>query len=129
MLFLGAGASKPFGIPTMKEFTEEIPKALRDDEAKEINDILLRLKGHGYPDADIESVMDVLTAREDLTRARRSIGPRIIEFAEEIPNKTFSVKTNILLEDIKKEIEARCLKANFQASESYYEQFIRQVPR
>src|SRR5207245_9017097 len=110
MLFLGAGASKPFGIPTMKEFTEEIPKALRDDEAKEINDILLRLKGHGYPEADMESVMNVLPVREDLTRARRSIGPRLFEFAEGIQTKPFSVRTNILLEDTKKEIETRCLK-------------------
>jgi hypothetical protein len=34
MLFLGAGASKPVGIPTMKEFTSAI---LKDIEKKSRN--------------------------------------------------------------------------------------------
>jgi len=128
MLFLGAGASKPFGIPTMKGFTDEIPKALKDDEAKEVYDILGRLRGFGFPDADIESVMDVLTAREDLNRARRSIGPRLIEFVDNVPNKTYNIKANVLLASIKEQIEARCSKAVFQQSDSYYERFFKEAP-
>lgn len=58
--------------------------------------------------------MDVLTAREDLTRAKRSIGPRLIEFVESVPNKTYNIKANILLGSIKEQIEARCSEANFQ---------------
>jgi len=128
MLFLGAGASKPYGIPTMKGFTEEIPKALKDEEAKEVNDILVRLRGFGFPDADIESVMDVLTAREDLNRAKRSIGPRLIEFVENIPNKTYDIKANVLLAAIKEQIESRCSKANFNQSDAYYDKFFQQAP-
>lgn len=128
MLFLGAGASKPFGIPTMQDFTMEIPKALKDDEAGEVNRILGRLREFGYRDADIEAVMDVLTAREDPNRARRSIGPRLIEFAERVVNKVSDVKANILLEAIKEQIEARCSRANFQQSDAYYEKFFKGVP-
>src|SRR5713101_3212957 len=119
MLLLGAGASKPFGIPTMQDFTMEIPNALKDDEAGEVNRILGRLREFGYRDADIESVMDVLTAREDLNRAKRSIGPRLIEFAEKNVKHTENLMANVILERIKEQIEARCSKANFQQSDAY----------
>src|SRR5713101_5528369 len=128
MLLLGAGASKPFGIPTMQDFTMEIPNALKDDEAGEVNRILGRLREFGYRDADIEAVMDVLTAREDLNRARRSIGPRLIEFAEKVVNRGSDLKANALLERIKEQIEARCSKAHFEKSDAYYEKFFKEVP-
>lgn len=111
----------------MAEFTQEIPKALRDEEAKEVNRILVRLGEFGFTHADVESVMDVLTAREDLNRARRSIGPRLIEFAEEVLNKTPDTKVTILLDRIKEQIEARCSKADFQQSKSYYEKFVKGI--
>src|SRR5216683_6573484 len=84
MLFLGAGASKPFGIPTMKEFTKEILENVRTDEPakKVLNATLRRLEEFGFKDPDIEAVMDVLTATQDLGKAKLSIGPRVIAFAE-----------------------------------------------
>jgi len=128
MLFLGAGASKPFGIPTMLEFTQEMPKALQDDEAKEFNRILARLGEFGFPNPDIESVMDVLTAREDLKRAKKSIGPRLIEFVEKELNRPSDFKAGVLLDKIKEQIEARCSKANFTQANAYYQKLFQRVP-
>src|SRR2546428_9859492 len=128
LLFLGAGASKPFGIPTMQDFTMEIPKALKEDEAGEVNRILGRLRQSGFKDADIEAVMDVLTAREVPNRARRSMGPRLIEFAENIANKASDPWATNLLTRIKEEIEIRCSKADFQKSDAFYQKFFSQAP-
>jgi hypothetical protein len=41
MIFLGAGASKPFGIPTLEEFSEEVITKL---EELHQTDILMRIK-------------------------------------------------------------------------------------
>jgi hypothetical protein len=112
----------------MQDFTVEIPKALKDDEAAEVHNILARLREFGFANADIESVMDVLTARADPNRAKRSIGPRLIEFAEKVVNKTSDIKANVLLERIKEQIEARCARASFQQSDARYEKFFSQAP-
>lgn len=111
----------------MQDFTAEIPKALKEEEAGEVNRILGRLRQSGFKDADIEAVMDVLTAREDPNRARRSMGPRLIEFADSIVNKAADLKANILLERIKEQIEIRCSKANFQKSDSFYQKLFSQA--
>ncbi len=128
MLFLGAGASKPFGIPTMSEFTQEIPKSLQDDEAKEFNRILARLGEFGFQNADIESVMDVLSAREDLKRAKKSIGPRLIEFVEKELKSQSDFKAGVFLDKIKDQIEARCSKAHFTQANAYYDKLFQKVP-
>ncbi len=112
----------------MQDFTAEIPKALKDDEASEVYSILGRLMEFGFANADIESVMDVLTARADPNRAKRSIGPRLVEFAEKVVNKTSDIKANSLLERIKEQIEARCAKAYFQQSDAHYEKFFKHAP-
>jgi len=112
----------------MSEFTQEIPKALQDDEAKEFKRILDRLGEFGFPNPDIESVMDVLTARADLKRAKKSIGPRLIEFVEKELNKPSDFKAGILLDKVKEQIEARCSKASFSQSNAYYKKFFQSVP-
>jgi hypothetical protein len=44
MIFLGAGASVPFGIPTMSEFTDKITESLSNTNNKEWQNELLKIK-------------------------------------------------------------------------------------
>lgn len=112
----------------MQEFTDEIPRALQRDDAKVVDDILAGLRGFGFRNADIEGVIDVLSAREDPNRAKRSIGPRLVEFSERITNRTPDGNASALLGKIKEQIELRCSQARFQQSDTYYQKFFRQAP-
>lgn len=130
MLFLGAGASKPFGIPTMKEFTREILESVsqRGTEKRVLTSILTRLNQFGFKDPDVEAVMDVLTAARDMAQAKLSIGPRIIQFAEKNIVLGYDETANRILAMIEKLIESRCAKANFKVSDAYYGTFFDRVP-
>ena len=63
LVFFGAGASKPFGIPTMQEMVSDFESMLKDN--KELYDFYSKIKGvlaQGYSDSkiDIESILSVL---------------------------------------------------------------------
>ena len=63
LLFFGAGASKPFGIPTMQEMVSDFENALKDDDALydfyfKIKDVLI--KEYGDSKIDIESILSVV---------------------------------------------------------------------
>ena len=63
LAFLGAGASKPFGIPTMQEMVDKFEERLERDDAKcfalysRIKSTLVSAYGNSI---DIESVFSVL---------------------------------------------------------------------
>jgi hypothetical protein len=46
LIFLGAGASKPFGIPTMAEFTDEVIKDLDSTKRPAFGSLV---KGYSLP--------------------------------------------------------------------------------
>lgn len=61
VVFVGAGASKPFGIPTMTEMTEDFEKELKKSSLPGItlfDEIKRRLKDYQY--FDVESLITVL---------------------------------------------------------------------
>ena len=64
LVFLGAGASRPFEIPTMKEMVTEFEKEVKSSEPKlfqyytEIKDTLL--KAFGNTNIDIEAILSVI---------------------------------------------------------------------
>jgi len=126
MLFLGAGASRPFGIPTMKEFTSEILKTLDNDASAKVKEIIERIEEYGFIEPDIEAVMDVLTARQDLDSAKMAIGPKIIEFSPKGPKHSTDLKASLLLESIRGQITERCAKADFGQSDAYYGLFFKE---
>ncbi len=131
MLFLGAGASKPFGVPIMRDLTKDIVTALSEEQPplqQYFSDIVTQLNEFGFRDPDIEAIMDVLTARQDLNRARLSVGPRIIELANKPANLAPDSTANGLLDIMKFEIEARCSRADFHSSDAYFEKLFREVP-
>ena len=64
LVFLGAGTSKPFGIPTMQEMVIEFEKELKNNHAElfdfysKIKDVLI--KEYGDSKIDIESMLSVI---------------------------------------------------------------------
>ena len=62
LVFFGAGASKPFGIPTMQKMVVQFEHDLKDD--KKLHDFYHKIKDkliEGYgPSIDIESILSVL---------------------------------------------------------------------
>src|SRR2546426_8420754 len=131
MIFLGAGASKHFGVPTMRDLTKEIIQVLTNGQPvmqQYFADIILRLEDFGFKDPDIEAIRDVLTARQDLNRARNSLGPRIIEISDKPADWGLDSKASAFLDAMKAAIESRCSKADFHNSDAYYERFFKEVP-
>src|SRR6266705_604817 len=58
----------------MQDFTAEIPKVLKEEEAGEVNRILGRLRQSGLKDADIQALIDVLkTSKESKSRSKSAV--------------------------------------------------------
>ena len=77
MLFLGAGASYHFGIPTMSKFVDEILDSLptnRNDWKNEINSVKCRLDDKGFR-SDIEIILTALTILTDESRIQNYLIP------------------------------------------------------
>lgn len=138
MLFFGAGASKPLGIPTNREFFQEFLAAKPGLDTSlggfplefdQVAKAALRTSGH--PTYDLEAVMTILTAlsadqpREALVTA----GKAGVAFAEAVESQelepqyfvaTARNKAAGLLKQVKRYIRFRCqnidsskLRANF----------------
>src|SRR2546426_4029358 len=97
MLFLGAGASKPVGIPTMKEFTQAV---LKDMEKRGVhyenlvasiqNDISRKFE----VEPDIEAVLTVLDGKAKPRKSLDNLAAQQITFPEEyrsIPEKDLAL--------------------------------------
>lgn len=69
LLFLGAGASRPFDIPTMQEMVDEFEESLKKDTPREhlfYSKIKkTQQKDYGYSKVDIESVFSVIQGIAD----------------------------------------------------------------
>ncbi|MBI5253306.1 MAG: SIR2 family protein [Euryarchaeota archaeon] len=79
LIFLGAGASKPFGIPTTKEFVGEFAKYLKESKSSQeeielYRDIEIFLFNRFRPNDDLENILTVLSNfASDITV--RKLGP------------------------------------------------------
>ena len=70
-VFFGAGASKYFGIPTMKEFPEDFEKYLEEKGEYDEKNLYKQIKGNlkeVFGDLDLEAILTVL---EDLSEKER----------------------------------------------------------
>ena len=132
LVFLGAGASKPFGIPTMQEMVDKFEERLERDDAKCFA-LYSRIKNtlvNAYGDSiDIESVFSVLHGMESQITAK-DLGHYayfIIKTANvspvgEFPSETVSTakKTLDYLQDyIKNSCQLRLDKINDVYNKSY----------
>jgi len=75
LIFLGAGASKPFGIKTMEDLTQDLDKQMRDKGYSEIMDnILERLQNFGLT-PDFEAIYTILEGLVDPEQGIKNAGP------------------------------------------------------
>ena len=75
IIFLGVGASKPFGIPTMRELTSNIKNKLENAEDKKIIKIIENsLKAYNII-PDVESILTILIGISDDEKAVKEYGP------------------------------------------------------
>ena len=75
MIFLGAGASKPFGIPTLQEFSQDVFERLEVlGHSERIDVIKSALEEFGMK-VDFESLYAILEAISDPIQAVRRAGP------------------------------------------------------
>jgi len=75
MIFLGAGASKPFGIKTLEEMSNDLVKIMRDHQYGEIVDkIFENLQKFGIT-PDFEAIYTIVDGLTNLRQAVKNAGP------------------------------------------------------
>src|SRR2546428_12322731 len=112
MLFLGAGASKPLGIPTMAEFTETIIERLESplrgvDYEPIIRGIQATVRKFGF-NPDIEAILSVLQGRISPKRALNDLGPLLTVFAQEYRNIADDTAASVAVTEIENIIYDTC---------------------
>ncbi len=108
MILLGAGASKPFGIPTLEEFSQEVVKQL---ESKGHSETLARIResldsfGISF---DFEALYSILEGLTNPERSVKEAGPLtafLVGKKESLP-KSYDYKE--MLNDLRKTIHEKC---------------------
>jgi hypothetical protein len=75
MIFLGAGASKFLGIPTLQEFSEDVIKELRGLGHKELIEDISRSLSEFNLKIDFEALYTIIEALIDPYESVRTSGP------------------------------------------------------
>lgn len=108
MIFLGAGASKPYGIPTLEEFSEDVFERLRETGHKElINDIHQSLNEFGMV-VDFESLYSILEGLSNPVRSIQYAGPLTAFLLKSKHNLVRSKDYSQILTDLRKIIYEKC---------------------
>ncbi len=134
LLFLGAGASKYFGIPVMEELTNVVMRELKSSYNRDLNvihSIVRRIEKFGIT-PDIEAILTCIDALSNPSRALKNAGPFAgFIFEHKRPDELLSrYKTYSKKEDFKaiaKEIRSIIRKNCFYPSIKEYEKKIRDV--
>lgn len=124
MLFLGAGASKPFGIPTMQDFSSEIERALKKkgygDLIKDIKEQLLRF---GFV-PDFENIYTTLSSITTPGKAISEAGPFVpylLKFTEKPIPIPYGEDLKDVLDEIRNLIYLKCSKLDMSKVLSLYD--------
>lgn len=151
IIFLGAGASKPFGIPTMQAFVDEFGKEIETNGSKEEKQLysnIKRLLKEHYSAIDLEIVLTLLN---DMAHGINSntLGPSFAYYREstykhdwsqaiktgensyllppKIIGKDVGVSRNKIAEklkdNLKKFIKENCITDNIKKIVEVYDQF------
>lgn len=117
MLFLGAGASKPLGIPTMAEFTDAIVRDLDSQSMHTwgtlVKDVLARVATAGLK-PDIESVLSVLQGIASPKKALADVGAQAILFGNPFSLSKENNVAKVAIEQIEEAIHRRCVRIDHQ---------------
>lgn len=116
LLFFGAGASKPFGVPTMAEFTDEILSSLDKKDSSQaalVREIRGDVSKFGL-NPDIEAILTVLYGRTDPDKALKDVGPLVTLFTKDYRRVAPDIKSNSVVSEIENAIYERCRKINHE---------------
>jgi hypothetical protein len=121
MIFLGAGASKPFGIPTMHEFTQKAKeKLLILGHEKILTEIEESLKEFKMV-FDFEALYSVL---ESMNNPRKSItqsGPLMAFYLKKLNILPKAYNYNKILYELRKIIYEECKNLNYEEVRKCYD--------
>lgn len=125
LLFLGAGASKPFNVPTMKEMVEEFGYSLGSEERKFYEEISNSLINR-HKRFDLETFLMVLEALEDPDRWHPFASYILDKFNKDYnaiidPKKVIDAPS--LSQDLKKFVRDKCYlnKNEYDKNKDLYE--------
>ena len=82
MIFLGAGASKPFGIPTLQEFSEYVKEKLRKLGHEKLLDRIEKSLMAFNMTVDFESLYSIIEGLIDPIESIRRAGPLTTFYVE-----------------------------------------------
>ncbi len=124
-MFLGAGASKPFGIPTMAEFTDVIIKDLASNGKPGfeplVKGIQTQIETFGL-NPDIEAILSVLQAKANPRKALEDVGAQIIVFSDKFRDIAEDVLANVAVNQIEEAIYRRCAQVDHKKAVELYSQ-------
>ena len=111
MLFLGAGASKPFGVPTLQEFSKIVIEELNDIGYEDIiNEIITSLENFEMI-VDFESIYTILDAISKQSKIVKEAGLLTAYLLHDKTNlkKTPNIDTDLILKKMKEIIYEGCM--------------------
>lgn len=109
MIFLGAGASKPYGIPTLEEFSEDVLNKLRQIGHEEvIRNIQESLKEFSMT-TDFESLYSILEGLTNPVRSVQYAGPLTAFLVRSKRNLPIGYDYTQVLSDLRRIIYDKCL--------------------
>jgi hypothetical protein len=116
LLFLGAGASKPFGVPTMAEFTNEILSILEKKDpyfAETVRGIQADVSRFGL-NPDIEAILTVLHGRIEPDKALKDVGPLVTLFTKDYRKHGPDNYPGRVVNEIEQAVSERCRKIDHE---------------
>jgi hypothetical protein len=122
MLFLGAGASKPLGIPTMKEFTQAV---LRDMGNRKVNfepvisSIQAGVEKFGV-EPDIETILTILDGKTKPRKSLENLGAQLIAFPQEFRQVSEQDLAWLVMKEIENSIYNICSQVIPQSASKHY---------
>lgn len=126
MLFLGAGASAAFGLPTMQELTLEARLVLEKegfslDKLDEINTII---RGHGFI-PDFEALLTMLDALASPRKAVRLVGPFSAYLLDKVPKSITEENQTAgkIVTALKQMLVDKCVRADIDKAVEQYNGF------
>jgi len=127
VIFLGAGASKPFGIPTMIEFPNKIEKLLSGEQQELFRHIRHVLQENGVIE-DLETIFTVLNeyrSAGELTKLSPNVLYRYYEEIRKSVNHTKRLERDIesLREQVQQIIRKMCTLKEPDINDKIYETY------
>lgn len=130
MLFLGAGASAPFGVPTMQGLTELCENYLRENGFAELETIHESLQRFGLV-SDFESLLSVLQGLASPVETVKTSGPFTAYLANRIQDLDGIKRTKAAehVEALKRILVEKCKEANITSALDAYNALFEMMAR